>query len=648
MLACCTRGTSDQSMTLYSGSVDVSHPTVVLSSIVERWQTTQQKIEPAFSTEYAVQWFNRAQEILSNQLPTDGAFSRGWLIFLVVLILATLVYFFLRLQRRKVRDAQENDGMQRTLDALPDAVALFDQKGQLMAVNEKLSSLMPLKLSPSAYSSTDTNELYSQISPDAPALERARSHAIESVPDLDSTITFEVTSFDQRPLLVKEKPTSDGGRSVSVYGTTNSSNTRMSDPLTALANRTRLVQELAQRCSRARNELSLIIFDLNSFRQINDTYGRETGDELLKQTALTLQRAMPKDAMIARTAGDEFAVLLESDMGRAAIEQRVNELLQTLRMGLNVKDLNVPVRAGVGIAYGPEHGNTVSSLLKSADSACAHAKQVGDNTVAVFNSLQQQQAKHRHQLEIGLQQAIEKNELALQYQPQIDIKSKMTCGMEALIRWSSKDFGDVSPADFIPVAEESGIINQLGKWVLSQAVRDYQRLATFGMSPAVLSINLSRKQFEGGQIVADVENLLKKTGIDPTRLCFEITETALSKDAERLHHQLLDLTSLGVRLAIDDFGVGYSSLLELRDFPISEVKIDRAFITNIATDNHSQDIVAAVVDISRSIGADVVAEGIENQQQFDKIAELGCDRAQGYFLCEPMTATTFPDVVLGS
>ncbi|MFK7994107.1 MAG: putative bifunctional diguanylate cyclase/phosphodiesterase [Granulosicoccus sp.] len=550
--------------------------------------------------------------------------------------------------RQAKSQPRELAGVQRALDALPDAVALFDTDGNLFAVNQKLSEMMPLKLERSSYKRTRTTDLYAQISPDNVAIERARSKAREAAQDLDSTISFEVPSYGQRSLTVKERPTKDGGTAVSVYGSFTSHAKRLVDPLTSLPNRIRLVHELAQRCSRARNELSLIIVDLRSFRQINDTYGREAGDELLKQTAICLLRSMPENAMIARTAGDEFAVLFESDTGREVVEDSVSELLKTLRKGLNVNDMNVPVRASVGIAYAPEHGNTVSSLLKCADSACAHAKHLSDNTLVVYNSIQQQQAKHRHQLEVGLQKAIERNELALQYQPQVDIKSKMTCGMEALIRWQSREFGSVSPADFIPVAEETGIIHQLGNWVLNQAVRDYQRLATFGMSPAILSVNLSRKQFEGGQIVSDVKRLLDKTGFDATKLCFEITETALASDAERLHNQLLDLTSLGVRLAIDDFGVGYSSLLELRDFPISEVKIDRAFISDIAFDQHSQDIVAAVVDISRSIGAEVVAEGIENQLQFDKIAELGCDRAQGYYLCEPMEATTFPDVVLGS
>lgn len=548
-----------------------------------------------------------------------------------------------RLRRRPARQLQI---VQKTLDALPDAVALFNRDGRLTAVNEKLSRLMPLRLEPAVYPDISTSDLYAQISPDHAAIERARKRARELAVNLDSTLSFELPSYGRRSLLVKERATGDGGTSISVYGATHTPSQRHSDPLTALASRTRLVHELAQRCSRTKSKLSLIIVDLRSFRQINDSYGRAAGDELLKQTALCLQQAMPDSALIARTAGDEFAILLETDHDRQAIESMVVELLKTLRRGLKVSAMNVPVRASIGIAYAPEHGNTVSALLKSADSACAHAKHVGDNTLVVFNSEQQQLAKRRHQLEIGLQQAIEKNELAVQYQPQIDIRSKMTCGMEALIRWHNEDFGWVAPSDFIPVAEETGIIDRLGAWVLDQAVADYQRLARFGMSPTVLSVNLSRKQFEGGQIVAVVDRLLTRTGFVPGHLCLEITETALASDSTRLQQQLLDLTSLGVRLAIDDFGVGYSSLLELRDYPISEVKIDRAFVTDIAHDTHSQDIIGAVVDISRSIGAEVVAEGIENQQQFDKVAQLGCDRAQGYFLCEPMAATTFPDVVL--
>ena len=547
-----------------------------------------------------------------------------------------------------LRRRRTDSSTQQILEALPDAVALFNPQGQLTAINQKLLSLLPLELSTEAMVHTTSSDLYAQLSPDNLAIERARIRAREALDDADATISFELPSYGSRALLVKERVTDDGGTAVTIYGAYLPTTTRLSDPLTALPNRARLLAELAQRCSRTTDELALIIVDLRSFRQINDTYGRAAGDELLKQTAICLQHCMPHDALIARTAGDEFAVLIELDDGRVSLEKRVARFLATLRQGLNVNAMNVPVRASVGIAFAPEHGNTVSSLLKCADSACAHAKRVGNNTLVVYNSTRQREAKRQHQLEIGLQQALAKNEMSLQYQPQIDIRSKMTCGMEALLRWNSEEFGSVSPGEFIHVAEQTGIITQLGLWVLNQAINDYQRLAQFGMSPATLSVNLSRKQFDNGRIVHDVADVLEKTGFDPANLCLEITETALFRDSDTLKGILRELTGLGAKLAIDDFGVGYSSLLELRDFPISEVKIDRAFVMDVATNTNSQDIIQAVVDIAASIGAEVVAEGIENQQQFDTVASLGCDRAQGYYLCEPMAATTFPDVVLSA
>jgi len=537
---------------------------------------------------------------------------------------------------------------QRILDALPDAVAIFNTKGQLTAVNRKLRGFLSIDMSEVAFDTITSSDLYSHLSPDNLAIERARNQARESKEDPDSTISFEVPSFGSRSLLVKERATEDGGTAISVYGAYKPVTTRFSDPLTALPNRARLLNELALRCSKTKEELALIIVDLRSFRQINDTYGRTTGDELLKQTGICLQHCMPQDALIARTAGDEFAVLLEFNQSRAKIEQKVSRFLATLRHGLNVDTINVPVRASVGIAFAPEHGNTVSSLLKCADSACAHAKQLGNNTMVVYNSEQQLESRRRHQLEVSLQQAIPKGELSLQYQPQVDIATNMTRGMEALLRWNSREFGRVSPIEFIEIAEKSGIIKPIGAWVLQQAIADYQRLAHFGMSPPILSVNLSRKQFEGGRVVRDVAKVLHKTGFEPSSLCLEITETAIYSDSIAMKKMLLELTQIGVKLSIDDFGVGYTSLLELRDFPISEVKIDRAFVMDVVTNNRSQDIIHAIVDIADSIGADVVAEGVENQQQLDMVAALGCHRVQGYFLCEPMPATTFPDLVLSA
>ncbi len=563
----------------------------------------------------------------------------------LLIVAGVLMASWLLVRQTKPRQQRKSNGV---LERLPDAVALFDAKGRLTAVNNKLLKLLPLEVSSDELDDITTSDLYAQLSPDNIAIERARNDARNSLHDPDSTISFELPSYGPRSLMIKERPTEDGGTAITVYGTQHQKS-RGSDPLTALPNRTRLLSELAQRCTRTKDELALIIVDLRSFRQINDSYGREAGDELLKQTGICLQHCMPDDALIARTAGDEFAVLIEFDSdGRTDIERRVTRFLTTLRHGLNVRSMNVPARASVGIAFAPEHGNTVSKLLESADSACAHAKQLGNNSLVVYNSEQQNAAKRRHKMEIGLQQAIKNNELSLQYQPQVDIKTLMTSGTEALLRWKSPEYGQVSPAEFIYVAEQTGIITQLGIWVLKQAIEDYQSLSRFGMSPNMLSVNLSRKQFENGRIVDDVARVLDMTGFDPGRLCLEITETALFRDSDSMHKILYELTSLGTNIAIDDFGVGYSSLLELRDYPISEVKIDRAFVMDCATSQSSQDIIKAVVDIAHSIGAEVVAEGIEDQQQFDTVKALGCHRAQGYFLCKPMPVTTFPDLLLGA
>jgi len=548
--------------------------------------------------------------------------------------------------RRHMGEQREQGALQRTLDSLPDAVALYNPKGQLKVINSKLLKMLPLEMGAAALTETTSSDLYAQLSPDNLAVEKARNRAREEIEDPDSTIAFELPSYGRDSLMVKEKATEDGGVAITVHGAQRHGVAHLNDPLTALPNRAHLLSSIAKRCSRTRDQLALIIVDLRGFRQINDSYGNPVGDELLKQTAIQLQHCMPSDALIARTAGDEFAALIEFDDNREAVEKRVSTFLATLRCGVNVGTLNLPVRACVGIAYAPEHGNTVTSLLKCADSACSHAKRRGHNSYMVYSSDHQKAAKRRHQLEMGLLQAVRKKELSLQYQPQIDVKSRMTCGMEALLRWNSGELGSVSPGEFIEVAEQTGIITRLGTWVLRQAIDDYQRLAQFGMSPATLSVNLSRKQFDSATMITDIERLLEETGFDPSRLCLEITETALFNDSTQLRTMLNKLTSMGMKLAIDDFGVGYSSLLELRDFPISEVKIDRAFVMDVTTNRNSQEIIRAIVNIAESIGAHVVAEGIETQEQFDKIAELGCDRAQGYYLCMPMEATTFPDVML--
>lgn len=544
--------------------------------------------------------------------------------------------------------------LQEQLEAMPDAVALFNAKGRLTASNGKLARF----LCGGANGGTDArvalndatpDELYARLSCDDEAVTRARERAIANATDPDATLSFELPGHGERPVLIKERPIDAGGRAVSVYHAPFTTRTqRRKDPLTGLASRAHLVAMITERCRRTPLDLTLLIVELRSFRQINETFGRSAGDELLKATAASLRHFMPDHALCARTGGDEFAIMVDGNCDRDDIEARTDRFLASLSRGLKVSDAALPVRASAGVAYGPEHGSTVTELLTSADSACSQAKRLGNNKLMVFNSDHQQRARHQHRLEVGLQNAIERKELLLHYQPQIELEHGLTCGMEALLRWNSRQLGRVSPAEFIPVAEHSGIIRRLGAWVLETAIADYQRLEAYGMEPLILSVNISRKQFDNGRIVDDILAVCDARQFDPRRLCLEITETALSDDIAGLRRILQALAEVGTKLAIDDFGVGYSSLLELRDFPISEVKIDRAFIDDIASDHRSQDIVAAVVSIASSIGATVVAEGIENAEQLEIVRNLGCHRAQGYHVCEPMAATNFPDVVLSA
>lgn len=419
-------------------------------------------------------------------------------------------------------------------------------------------------------------------------------------------------------------------------------------PLAVPDNRTKLIQKLVDRRARTTEELTLIIVELPSYRLFQEAYGTTLGDELIHQASLCLQQFLPTGALIARSADNEFAIVLETEADRPTVQTALRQAASRLLSGLKVDKLSVPVKTNIGIAYAPEHANTLSSLLNAAESACHKADKLANNVPVVFNTAQRKQARRRCQLEINLQQALGKEEFSVHYQPQIDLKTERTVGMEALARWQNRQWGNIAPQDFIPLAEKSRLIKQLGAWILERAIADHQHLTPQGIWPAMLSVNLSPKQFDGGQIVADVERILCISGFDPSVLCLEIADTGMSMDRKYLRQQLFGLSAMGVRLSIDDFGVGYSSLLELRDYPISEIKIDNSLIRGIENNTHSQTIVRALVNMAHGMGVDVTAEGVENEQQLSMVSQLGCDRAQGYYLCKPIEASTFPDVLLNA
>ncbi len=547
-------------------------------------------------------------------------------------------------QTRKLHD---------TLEGFSAACALFDENRQLQSCNSEFQKLLPVPI----------NEVPERLTADKflQILKTGSADKISDSPAITLQIrqsekSHELIDYKGRNLLINEHPTHDGGlmciyRDVSYIHHTESRLKYLDnhDKLTQLPNRNRFLEDLGSAIAQSqdKNEIAVVMIDIHNFREINDTYGHTMGDKVLQLIASTIQNGISPSEYAARIGGDEFASLITNVKNHALVEQQAAGILNQLRRGYTLDNTDIPIQASVGIAYYPRHGKTVTGIVNNADAASVHARKNAMVKPSVYNNKLKHKTERRRLIERHMHRAIELDELRVQYQPQIDVRSGMTTGMEALLRWNNSKLGEISPAEFIPLAEDNGVILELGEWVLKRAISDYQQLARYGMSPGILSINLSRRQFNSTNIAATLEQAIAKAGLTPRQLTLEITETAIMDDTNRTAQILNELKEMGVSLSIDDFGVGYSSFAALREFPIDEVKIDRLFVADVVNDTSSQEIIRAIIDVAHALNAEVVAEGIENRKQFEMIKYLGCHRAQGFFLCEPMEATTFPDVCLG-
>ncbi len=548
-------------------------------------------------------------------------------------------------QTRKLHD---------TIEGFSSACAMFDEQRKLQTYNSQFRQLLPEITQLSTSTLTADSVLLTLRNGDTsdsfmPALP-------QYIPMRQCEKNHELHDYKNRNLLISERPTQDGGiictyRDVTYIHHTESRLKYLDnhDKLTQLPNRNRFLEDLSNAITAANgsSKIAVVIFDIHNFREINDTYGHSVGDKVLQLIAGTIHKGFKPGEYAARIGGDEFASLICNITDRKPVELQSTEILEKLRCGFSIDNLDIPMRVSVGVAYYPNHGKTVTGLINNADAASMYAKKNALLKPTIYNNKLKHKTERRRLIEREMHRAIESDELRVQYQPQIDVRSGLTTGMEALIRWNNTKLGEISPAEFIPLAEDNGLIMELGEWVLKHSISDYQQVARYGMSPGVLSINLSRRQFKSRNIAHTLETAIAKAGMTPQQLTMEITETAIMDDTSRTAQILNELKEMGVGLSIDDFGVGYSSFAALREFPIDEVKIDRLFITDVVTDTSSQEIIRAIIDVAHALNAEVVAEGIENRKQFEMIKHLGCHRAQGYFLCEPVEATTFPDVCLG-
>lgn len=411
------------------------------------------------------------------------------------------------------------------------------------------------------------------------------------------------------------------------------------DPLTNLANRTLLMDRLEQalrRKSRDGGSVAVLFIDLDRFKAVNDRHGHGTGDELLLAVASRLRQVVRPHDTIARIGGDEFVVVCERLDDAHAPGGIAQRLLSVLAGPVALKDQEVLVSASIGIAFSGEANATPEGLLRDADTAMYQAEEAGRNRFVVFDPAIR--ARKMRCLRRGeeLRAGLERGELRVFYQPEVDLADETPTGVEALVRWQHPSLGLLPPSEFIEVAEDSGLIVALGDWVLKEACREVaSRRHIPGQDALTLSVNLSARQLGEGQLIDTVYQLLRETGLEPDRLCFEITESVLMDDVEYAIEALLGLKTLGVRLAIDDFGTGYSSLSYLRRFPVDVVKLDRSFVAGLGTDPAATAIVAATVNLSHALGLSVVAEGVETEEQLVALRALRCDRAQGYYWSRP-------------
>jgi diguanylate cyclase (GGDEF)-like protein/PAS domain S-box-containing protein len=415
------------------------------------------------------------------------------------------------------------------------------------------------------------------------------------------------------------------------------------DTLTGLPNRALLNERVQQMLdSPLRNESITVMFiDLDRFKEVNDSMGHEPGDILLREVGRRLKKNLRPSDLVARLGGDEFVVVAHCSQGTASAERIVDKLFTALAAPVDIAGQEVFVGASIGISMFPQDGTTKEVLFQNADTAMYRAKAAGRKTYRFFEEEMSVEAKKRITLEHSLRRALERDQFELHYQPRIHLKTMAIVGMEALIRWNHPQLGVVSPMHFIPIAEEKGYIDQIGRWVLEEACTQTRRLMDKYSRSLCVSVNLSARQLKSRDILEQVHACLKKADLPPRLLELELTESALIEDIEMSASVLKELKTLGISLSVDDFGTGYSGLAYLRRFPLDTLKLDRSFVTQQDDGISNFKFIKAFVDLAHTLNLSVVAEGVETNETLQLLRDAACDEAQGYLLARPLSLEAF-------
>jgi len=413
------------------------------------------------------------------------------------------------------------------------------------------------------------------------------------------------------------------------------------DSLTDLPNRLNFIEHLSEAVSRSRRNpghTALMFIDLDRFKTINDTLGHDFGDELIKQVAIRISEVIRETDVVSRLGGDEFTVLLPDMTDEIHASIIAKNILASLAEPFMLHGHEVYSSASIGITISPDDGEDANTLLKNADMAMYEAKDQGRNTFRFFTSQMTDRARHFLELDKDMRRALAQNELEVYFQPIYELSKHSLIGVEALLRWQHPKRGLILPAEFIPVAEETGLIEEIGLWVLRRACIEGLAWLDQDLHPSFyLAVNISMRQFKGGFDKKKMQQILQETGFPADKLLLEITESLLMDEDIRIKDVLGEFRRMGIRLAVDDFGTGYSALSYLREFPVSTLKIDRSFIQDIGASSSHRRLVEAIITMAHGLDLMTIAEGVETSEQDALLSELHCDMGQGYYYCKPVT-----------
>jgi diguanylate cyclase (GGDEF)-like protein/PAS domain S-box-containing protein len=540
---------------------------------------------------------------------------------------------------------QENNERYKSLfENSPDAIFTFDDVGKFISVNPASETI-------TGYSMNELLEISFAplvISEDLPL---AIKHFEEAKRGIASSSDLIITRKNGERIHINaiHFPMKVNGEIVGSYGVARDITQKILydqqmeqfayyDPLTKLPNRKLFEDRLHQliQCSNEdQDQLAVLFIDLDRFKFINDSFGHQLGDEFLKMVSERLRQCLRKTDTISRLGGDEFSILLSNTSHEAVVlfAERINHVLAE---PIQLEGHSVTVSASIGIAFSRGKEISVQELIRHADTAMYYTKKFKKNSYTIYSTEMDSKTNYKLTIERDLKFAIERNELELHYQPIVDLKNGQLKSMEALIRWHHPELGMIPPLDFIPIAEESGQIIKIGAWVLRTTCNQGKIWGDLGIPPFKLAVNISTKQLQHDNFVDSVLKILEETNFEPKWLELEVTESILLDDVNFIKESLLKLKKAGICISIDDFGTGYTSLSYLRQYPFDKVKIDRSFIDDISRDMNGKRITSAIISLAHNLNMNVVAEGIENEDELKYLMEENCDEGQGYFFSHPL------------